>query len=228
MAWGDNIQSAVGHTVSSLTLASYAVAAGDNKILAVLVGTELIGTPGINTVTHNAVGMTQRASAISTTESADTLNRIYDLAMGSTTPTGDIVATAGAAQDGFVVTAMTAAGLVQQAPEATATEVEVNVTTTSLSITTVTANAEILDGATSERNSGVYAVGATNQNLLSQAVDRCTLMVSEQTATSIGSYDMQWDDGPARSVDFTHCIAAYEVISAGSTHHVHLPLLGVG
>ena len=143
--------------MSSITLASYAVSAGSDKIMAVGAGMRGTATiPTISSVQHNSVNLTSRVSnKIAGGGGREIQADLYDLQLGSTTPSGDLVVTLSGTVDGLSLNTQIGHDLAQQAPEVTNTNEETStVNDIDSTITTITANAEIVDCVVVDRNSG--------------------------------------------------------------------------
>lgn len=220
-------------SVDSITYSNYAVPAGDDKILCVGVGIEEGGTlQTISSVTFDGNTMDSR---IQTTldASQDHRSALFDYQLGSSTPTGDVVVTISAEADDLRVHILTGIGLAQQAPEATASGTSEGTATHTTSITTVTADAEIIDCCTIERNTGDIEPTETGQTKQGQEQDKGTSAISTKTGpTTPGSTDMTWDHSTLTSVDYCHVVAAYEVAGGGGGGAGLIPsslaLMGVG
>lgn len=220
LAFSVDINSWTGSSVSSITLASYAVSAGANKIMAVGVGmrgTATIAT--ISSVQHNAVSLTSRAShKISADGGREIQADLYDLQLGSTTPSGDLVVTLSVAEDGVSGNVQISAGLAQQAPEATNTnDVTTSANGIDSTITTVTSGAEIVDCVVCDRNTGTQAVAnGPDQVENTDTADAVMVGSSRRTGGGAGSHAMGWDDdNPGRTSKWTHALAAYQLVAAG-------------
>lgn len=231
MAFGNNQQVISATTSSGVTISSYVVPSGDNKILLVHVGVERSsGAPVIDTPTFNSSNMIQRTSITQSFDINQQLtSEIWDYLLGSTTPTGDIVCTSSGISQGFNVLAHTGIGLKQQAPEATASSIANSTDPHSTNITTVTVNAEIADCMQVERNTGTFTTTNASQTAMTVPTpQKGTNLSSHLTATSISTYSLGWDDSADRSCDWAHTIVAYAIFVASSLEPSSLTLLGVG
>lgn len=207
---GLNPQSA-STTGTTITISSYAVPAGSNKILTVRVGSESApGTGYATSVTFGGTNLTARAQVQNSIQSTE----IWDLALGSATDTGDIVVTFSGSVGEAYAFAATQEDLAQQAPEASAT----NGAAISTSITTVTDNALVVEGAScnsygtpgSTTTTGTgqtktfgaeYTAGGTIAGLASYAI-----------VSTAGSYSTGWSTNGTRPCAVS---VAYEADTSG-------------
>ena len=204
-----NVQEVNSTTAShgSLTYSSYAVPSGDNKILRVGVHIEQ-GTVTVSTLTHNGVAMTYRgrvALSITTVE-------YWDLQLGSTTPTGNIVATYSGNVNISAMSIATETDLAQQAPEATQSASSSS-SPINTAITTITDDAVIVDVFTD--NAGTIGITQGPDQVQDVATSIATAptmgyAASHRVAGTAGSYTLGWT-GQSRLV---HFLAAYEAAGA--------------
>lgn len=196
---------------STHTLSTYVVPSGTDKIL--MVGVCQEGGAAVTGVTHNGVAMTQRA--IEAHSGGSNTSYLYDLQLGATTPTGDIVATFGSSPGGAGINAWVEDGLVQQVPEAT-NSAEGTSSPIDTAITTITNGAVIVD---------VLCGGTTGAPSITQGPDQVEDVSetvggtgfqqggSHRVAGAAGSHTLGWS---AASVNrLCHCLAAYEVTATG-------------
>lgn len=204
-----NPQFAEGFTISS-----YAIPAGDSKILAVGIVIE-DNTPGtVTSVKHNGVDLTFR-HAVQLVTTFGSRIEIWDLQLGSTTPAGDIVVTVSETVSGIITCAVTVTDVKQQSPEvvqsATSTSSPINT-----SITTITNDAVIIDA---------FCTNSTASITITQGPDQVEDIAHNDTAAGVaggmshrvggaaGSYTLGWV-GVTR---LCHALLAYEVAVGGVT-----------
>ena len=207
----------VTSSASSLTLAGYAVPAGSNKILSVSVGMEST-SPGttISSVTHNGVNLTARSSLVLSTSGGLTqYTQLWDLQLGSGTPTGDIVVTPSATVSNCIsIAAVTLQDVVQQAPEASASNTGTS-TSISTNITTITDGALIVDSVCTNPNSGPTATGTGHVADVAVA-DTSGLTIEfgqgHVVTTTAGTYTVGWSALTAR---VAHALLSYEASGGG-------------
>lgn len=204
---------------TSITIASYAVPAGDNKILRVFVAAEDSVDATVTSLTHNAVDLTFRGRSTVTNSGFSNVVELWDLQLGSTTPSGDIVVTWDANLNALAINAVTIKDLAQQAPEATNSGTLTSATTINTDITTITTDAIIVDGA-SHASDGTFSITQGPQQILLDEVSvggtGTTFGVSYEIAGATGSYTEGWSTD-ASANRFAHLLAAYERASGGTT-----------
>jgi hypothetical protein len=130
------------------TFPTYAVPAGTDKLLVVWVfskvasGNTEVAPTG---VTHDGVALTKRGEFI---ESGRDAVSLWDLPLGTTTPSGDVVVTWAAdnGRNNQGVAILTLHGMQQQAPEAIASKGDGGTTQLDTPIATLTKKALVLDG----------------------------------------------------------------------------------
>lgn len=216
-----------GLSASSITLSSYAVPAGTDKILIVGIGIEDFsgGIETITGVTHNSVSMTSRMDF--THPSGFSRYGFFDLQLGSTTPSGNIVVSFSGTVDAANVTALTLAGAKQQAPEATQT---VTATTQPIntSITTVTASAMIVDLMV-DGNSGTASITQGPDQVQDISVQSGGLEIksgmSHRLGGAAGSYTLGWSMASVNRIG--HALAAYEEEAVATAKLSNLMMMGV-
>ena len=206
---------ASGGTWSVHTLPSYVVPAGSDKILVVSIGSENITGVTISSVTHNGVALTQQINRINASGYQNT--EIWDLPVGSSTPSGDIVVTySGAGNTGESICARTLIGVAQQAPEATG-GADSNTSPLNNSITTLTDNAMIVDSFAG--NSGALPATTQGGQTTDYAVDNTNTPgwsagMSNVLTTTAGSYTTGWSGYASR---LTLVQAAYAPAGGGGS-----------
>lgn len=199
---------------TSVTLSGYSVPAGDNKILIVISGDEDNTSPTADpsSVTHNGVALTKAVGR--------TLNNnncsIWYLLLGSTTPSGDIVATWGATKEALGLVCFVIQDAAQEAPEATnsATSTSSPVNT---SITTLTDDALVIDGLVCGAGRTYTTTQAGQTEINEQALttgQTLTVVSSNLAGGTAGSKTLGWS--ASGSVNrLVHCLAAFKPAAAG-------------
>lgn len=200
-------------TGTSLTEASYVVPAGTNKILVVLASFEQNPITTISSITHNGVALTKRAEL--THSGGQNRNEIWDLQLGDTTPTGDIVATWSGSTLSRAFVAVTLADVVQQAPEATQTASGTS-SPVNTAITTVTDNALVLDVISSNvQTTPTITQGPTQVVIRASALPNSHgYGTSYFPAATAGSNTLGWT--VSSGTRFPHVLVAYEDSSAAA------------
>lgn len=141
---------------TSVTLTSYAVPSGTNNLLVVFVGQENSGS-ALTGITHNGVALTYRQAIANTGNSARI--EMWDLPLGSTNPTGDIVASWSTSCGASWIIAQTLQDAAQSAPQVTATAQNAGSSFTQ-SITTTSADTLIVDGCTTNTGGGTIGLNS--------------------------------------------------------------------
>lgn len=181
---------------TSFTLPSFAVPGGDDKIL--IVGAHAENNPQrtIDSATHNAVGLTKRLNY------EHSINAIacFDLLLGSTTPSGDVVVTASDAVSGWLVGAVVLVGAKQQAPEGTAVTGHVTSSPINQNKTTLSAGAMLIDVYGGSHNT-VPAItqGPDQVQDIAVAVSGsfASFGMSHRVGGAAGSHTLGWSDSGA-------------------------------
>ena len=205
-----NVQSISDGSLSgtTLTLSSYVVPSGTNKILTVFVACEKNPATTVSTVTHNGVSLTKRGEL--THSGGQNRVEIWDLQLGSTTPSGDVVVTFALSPGPAALGVVTTKNLVQQAPEAT-NSASATTSPFNTNITSVTNNAFILDVASSNSDSGVSVTQGPTQNKLiglSTGGGTMSFAVSEFQGGALGVHTLGWTIGAGTRLP--HLLTAYE------------------
>lgn len=199
---------------TTITLASYAVAAGDDKILCVTTVNEDPDSVSVTSVKHNGVDLTFRGGITLDTGTANRIE-LWDLQLGSSTPSGDIVVVWDSLVEVQSVSAVTLTGAEQQAPEATNSATS-TVTTINTSITTLTNNALIIDGAGYGNSNALSitqgGVGQVEDSSVTVGGSTAAHGISHRPTTTAGAHILGWS--VSASQRFVHFLAAYAEVGA--------------
>lgn len=201
---------------TTTTLSNYVVPAGDDKILTVVVSNEGGSEIAASTVKHNGVDLTHRDS-IALTSGASNSCEIWDLQLGSSTPSGDIVVVWDSSTNASGIGAVTLTEVNQQAPEAT-NAATAAADTINTAITTITDSAIIVDGFS-------FGQGTTDLSTITQGPDQVEdisvqvggsslgLGLSHEQTSSSGSYTLGWTNIATTALRYAHVLVAYEKAS---------------
>jgi len=204
----------------TLTISSYVVPAGSDKKIIVAVFYEDSGTVAdITDLKFDGTSMVLVDTGFGDGSSFDNKVTQFELDMGLTTPTGDIVLTMAANTNHLMLLAITVTELEQQAKEASVNAGNGSTNAISASITTITNNAIIISSGLFGSNAAIDVTG-TDHVLISQfnvGGGSGALGAGRVEAGSAGSHGpLGWDKTGSNS-RMALVLAAYEAVTAGGT-----------
>jgi len=213
MSLGNNVQTASGTSIDTITLSSYTVPVGSNKILFAQSGNEINATQTGNTTGVTFDGTNNFSEQVSHNRPDQARGEVWTWNAGGSTDTGDIVWTLAAEAERLRVCAHTGIDLAQQNAEATEVHDDVTENPIQTTVTTITDNAEIVDSY-GDNNGNTISVseGASGQTEMAQIDLSGMGGFSEMTGGTAGAHTLGWNSDGNQQV---HVVAAFEVAAAG-------------